>query len=134
MKQRLLLLLIVVASAVGINAQNTLNIHQKSGGKVSYAFSEKPIVSYTDAGIHLVTSTVEIDYPFSNLLKFTFEDSVTPIGTLCTEGTKSEVNIYTVGGVLVKTTPADGTFSTNDLPAGIYIIKNGTTTYKITKR
>lgn len=138
MKRNLLLalasLLLGTASAF---AQNTLNIHQKTGGVVSYSFSEKPVVTYTEDGIHLVTNSVEVDYPLSNLEKFTFEDNVSPSGIIRTEGGSSDVQIYSVGGTLVKTVKAtDGvtTFSTKDLPAGIYVIKNGKSTYKIVKK
>lgn len=119
-------------------AQNTLNIHQKDGAVVSYAFSEKPVVTYTGTGIHLSTSKVEVDYPFDNLLRFTFSDDVTiGIEQLRTTGASDDIRVYDVRGMLVKTIrQSDGTvgFSTNDLPRGIYIIKNGTTTYKITRR
>ncbi len=74
MKRQFFAALLLMA-CVGMQAQNTLNIHQKSGGVVSYAFSEKPVVTYTAEGIHLSTSKVDVDYPLSNLLKFTFEDN-----------------------------------------------------------
>lgn len=118
-------------------AQNTLNIHQKTGGVVSYSFCEKPVVTCTDDGIHLVTNSVEVDYPLSNLDKFTFEDNTSPSGIIRTEGGSSNVQIYSVGGTLVKTVKANEgttTFTTDDLPAGIYVIKNGKLTYKIVKK
>lgn len=138
MKRNLLLALasLFLGSASAF-AQNTLNVHQKSGGVVSYSFSEKPVVTYTEDGIHLVTNSVEVDYPLSNLEKFTFEDSTSPTGIIRTEGGSSDVQIFSVGGSLVKTimaTEGITTFSTEDLPAGIYVIKNGKSTYKIIKK
>ena len=124
-----------VASAF---AQNTLNIHQKSGGVVSYAFSEKPVVTYTADGIHLSTSKVGVDYPLSNLEKFTFGDGDTnPVESIKADGVAGDVRIYSINGVLLKTVKqSEGSvsFSTADLSKGTYIIKNGVTTYKITKR
>lgn len=124
-----------VASAF---AQNTLNIHQKSGGVVSYAFSEKPVVTYTADGIHLSTSKVEVDYPLSNLEKFTFGDGdANPVESIKAEGIAGDVQIYSLGGTLVKTIKScEGTttFFTGDLPSGVYVIKNGKTTYKIIKK
>ena len=139
MKRNILLaiasLFLSLASAF---AQNTLNIHQKSGGVVSYAFSEKPVVTYTADGIHLSTSKVEVDYPLSNLEKFTFEDGETDaVESVKAEGIAGDVRIYSINGVLVKTvkqSEGSASFSTADLPKGTYIIKNGVTTYKITKR
>lgn len=136
MKHLLSLFFVCLCSASALG-QNTLNIHQKDGGVVSYSFSEKPVVTYTTDGIHLSTTQVEVDYPMSNLLKFTFEDSAEETGLVLTEAPDADVRIYTLGGVLVRTVKAsDGrsAFSTTDLPAGTYIIKNGKTTYKIQKR
>lgn len=120
------------------NAQNTLNIHQKDGTVVRYAFSEKPVVTYTDIGIHLVSKIEEIDYPMENLQMWTFEDNPSqPTGIFQTEGTKDDIRIYTTAGILVRTIPqnaGNAIFSTADLPAGVYIINNGKTSYKITKR
>lgn len=136
-RKNLLALASLFLGAASAFAQNTLNVHQKSGGVVSYSFSEKPVVTYTEDGIHLVTNSVEVDYPLSNLEKFTFEDSTSPSGIIRTEGGSSDVQIYSVGGTLVKTIKANEgttTFSTSDLPAGIYVIKNGKSTYKIIKK
>lgn len=136
-RKNLLALASLFFGATSAFAQNTLNVHQKSGGVVSYSFSEKPVVTYTEDGIHLVTNSVEVDYPLSNLEKFTFEDSTSPSGIIRTEGGRSDVQIYSVGGLLVKTVKASEgttTFSTEDLPAGIYVIKNGKSTYKIIKK
>lgn len=138
MKRKLLLSALGLLFGVAGYAQTTLNIHQKDGAVVRYAFSEKPVVTYTDEGIHLMTTKVEIDYPMSNLEMFTFEDDPShPTGILQMEGTTADIRIYTLDGKLVRTiSQSEGTaaFSTADLPAGVYIIRNGKTNYKITKR
>ena len=118
-------------------AQNTLNIHQNNGTVVSYGFSEKPILTYTETGIHITTTKVDVDYPFVNLEKLTFSEETNSIGVVTTEGTNDDVRIYNINGVLLKTIKqSDGTssFSTADLSKGIYVIKNGKTTYKIIKK
>lgn len=139
MKRKLLFSALGVFLGVAAYAQNILNVHQKDGVVVRYAFSDKPMVTYTDTGIHLVTTKVEVDYPMANLEKWTFEEGDAPVSveTITTSGTADDIRIYTTSGVLVKTiSQSEGTasFSTADLPAGIYIIKNGKTTYKITKK
>lgn len=123
--------------AVTCLAQNTLNVHQKDGAVVSYGFSEKPVLTYTATGIHLATSKMEVDYPFANLDKFTFSEEANSIDIVTTEGTSDEVRIYNINGTLLKTIKqSDGAsaYSTSDLQKGIYIIKNGKTTYKIIKK
>lgn len=135
MKQ--ILLILFLCCSVFSFAQNTLNVHQKDGTVVKYAFSEKPVATYTTAGIHLATTKVEVDYPLANLEKFTFSNEANAIDVLTTEGTGDDVHIYNTNGVLLRTVKqTDGTasFSTSDLPKGIYIIKNGSTTYKIVKK
>ena len=125
-------------------ADTALIVHQKSGGTVEYAFSEKPVVTYQYVKNcpYLVISAAEasVMYPMSNMHKFTFgevSDQVTrikaPTGT-----TPQPTHIYNVNGILMRTlqpsedgsTPA----SIDGLPAGTYIIKNGNTSYKITKK
>lgn len=118
-------------------AQNTLNVHQKDGAVMSYGFSEKPVVTYTETGVHLATAKVAVDYPFENLEKFTFSDDVTALEAVRTVGTSDDIRIFNANGLLVRTIrqhEGTATFSTSDLPQGIYIIKNGKTTFKITKR
>lgn len=135
-KRSLTIVSLFLCAAAGF-AQNTLNVHQKDGVVVKYGFSEKPTVTYTETGIHLATTKVEVDYPYANLEKFTFSEEATAIDVLKTEMTNDDVRIYNTNGVLLKTVKqTDGTasFSTSDLPKGIYIIKNGSTTYKITKK
>lgn len=135
----LFMLFCLFVGAISCFAQNTLNFHQKDGIVASYAFSEKPVVTYTGTGIHLLTTKVEVDYPLANLEKWTFEDGGTSEGfeTITTEGTTDDIRIYTTDGVLVRTiqqSEGAAIFSTTEFPTGIYIIKNGKTTYKITKR
>lgn len=119
-------------------AQNTLNIHQKDGTTVSYAFAEKPVVTYTENGIHLKTTKVEILYLMTYIEKFTFSDNESnAVETLKTENTDEDVRIYGINGVLQKTikqSEGSASFSITDLPKGAYIIKNGGCTYKIIKK
>lgn len=119
-------------------AQSVLNIHQKDGTVVSYGFLEKPVVTYTETGVHLSTARVEVGYPFAGLEKFTFSDGdADAIEQLRTEGTGDDILVYDMRGVLLQTVKqSEGTasLSTQDLPRGTYIIKNGKTTYKIIKK
>lgn len=130
--------LCLFSMALGARAQNTLNIHLKNGSVTSYGFGEKPVVTYTETRIHLKTTKVELDFPLTNLEKFTFTDGETDaIEEVRTENTSDDVRIYNTNGVLLRTirqSQGKASFATDDLPRGIYIIKNGETTYKIVKR
>ena len=142
MKRLLLSLLAIVAAATAPRAQTALIVHQKSGGTVEFAFSEKPVVTYSDG--YLVISVqyglASVSYPLSDMQKFTF-------GELSSDYTRiiapkdvapQPTYIYSIGGMLMRTLQPgeDGSTPANvdGLPAGTYIIKNGNTTYKINKK
>ncbi len=140
MKRLLLLLLATVAAAAAPRADTALIVHQKSGGTVEFAFSEKPVVTYADG--YLVISAVDAltYYPLGNVQKFTFDelsDQWTRI-VAPAQQKPQPTYIYNVGGMLLRTlepgddgsTPA----SLDGLPAGTYIIKNGNTSYKTIKK
>ena len=142
MKRLLLSLLVIVAVAATLRAQTALIVHQKSGGTIEFAFSEKPVVIYSEG--YLVISVQDglasVSYPLSDMQKFTF-------GELSSEYTRiiapkevapQPTYIYSIGGMLMRTLQPneDGSTPANvdGLPAGTYIIKNGNTSYKITKK
>lgn len=121
-----------------LNAQTQLNVHQKTGGIVSYSFKDKPSAMVSSNSLIIKTSKVTVEYPISNLEKFTFSneaDDVIPI----MDNSKSldVISIYSISGKLIKTIkPVEGHLSvdTSKLERGTYIVKNGSTTYKIYKK
>lgn len=121
-------------------ADTALIVHQKSGGTVEYAFSEKPVVTYRDGYLVISAQEASVMYPMSNMQKFTFgelSDQWTrftpPVG-----GRPQPTYIYSIGGILMRTLQPSEDGSTpatlDGLPTGTYIIKNGNTTYKTIKR
>lgn len=135
MKKQLLLMLIAMGTATAF-AQSTLNVHQKSGGAVSYAFSEKPVVTYSGDNLVLKTAKVEVEYPLGNLEKLTFGTAeADAINQVTTELPSERVtHIYDMGGALVKSVDVSLPLSTDGLKPGVYVIKNGKSTYKIIKK
>ena len=142
--KKLLLSLLAIVAAVSVSwADTALIVHQKSGGTIEYAFSEKPVVTFS--GSQLVITFKDdafMWFPLSDMQKFTFEevDSNTWEDriTVPKEMTPQPTYIYNIGGTLIRTlqptkdgnTPA----TLGGLPAGTYIIKNGKTNYKINKK
>lgn len=113
-----------------------VNLHQKDGGVVSYSFEDKPVVSYQGDYLHVATAKISVDYPLSELEKMTFEENASAVDELRTES-PAAVLIYTLEGRLLRMVEAsEGVSCANlsDLPAGTYVIKNGTKNYKIIKR
>lgn len=142
MKKIILFALLALGCAAG-HAQNTLHIWQQTGEVVSYDFLEKPRITYADTNLILTTTKVQVEFPLSSVRKFTFDVDMImiddAIGTVrATLKDEGSLSIYTLGGVLVKTVPAEAggrhTYSLDELPAGVYVVKSKTTSYKVVKR
>ena len=139
MKKLFLSLLTLLAATAW--ADTTLIVHQKSGGTVEFAFSEKPVVTYSEGYLVVTAQERTVQFPMSNMQKFTFgeieEDQVTRI-TPPVNVAPQPTYIYGIDGKLMRTLKpsGDGTTPANldGLPAGTYVIKNGTTTYKVLKK
>ena len=137
-----LFLLLFAFSIQGWCESIQLVVHAKSGGEVSYALSEKPVVTYKGDVLILTTESTTVEYPLADLQKFTFEETADAVESVRMNQPKGDgtVRIYNVSGTLVRTIQpsenggSDARFSTQDLPAGIYIIKQGAQTYKIRKK
>lgn len=136
----LVALLLIVANAS--YAETALIVHQKSGGTVEFAFSEKPVVTYSE-GFLVITvqdASASVSYPLSNMQKFTFSELSSNYTRIIApkDATPQPTYIYNIGGILVRTLQPteDGTTpaTLDGLPTGTYIIKNGTTNYKVNKK
>lgn len=138
--KKLIFSLLSLFAATAMQADTALFVHQKSGGVVEYAFSEKPVVTYKEG--HLVISAAEasVMYPLSDLQKFTFgevDDQVTRI-VAPVDMAPQPTQIYSIDGKLMRTyQPGENgatSASLEGLTSGTYIIKNGKTSYKVLKK
>ena len=138
--KKLFFLLLALFAATASWADSALFVHQKSGGVVEYAFSEKPVVTYSEGYLVISVPEASVSYPLSNLQKFTFGDVdeqvtriVAPVNTA-----PQPTYIYSLDGKLMRTLQPseDGTTSASleGLPSGTYVVKNGKTSYKVLKR
>lgn len=136
--KKLLLLSILLFSFCVMRGGTILNVHQKSGGIVSYSFSDKPNATMSGDNLVLKTSNVTVEYPISNLEKFTFSSETDGIAPIVDKSKSLDViSIYSISGKLIKTIkPVEGRLSvdTSELERGTYIVKNGSITYKIYKK
>ena len=129
-------------------ADVSLVVHRKSGGLVEYAFREQPIVTYE--GDYLIISSGRTDlegageasvwYPLDDVRKLTIEEATENVTRVTAPKNEKAhpTQIFTLDGKLVRTLQpaADGTTSASldGLPAGTYVIKNGSLTYKAAKK
>lgn len=138
MKQKLFFLFLMAVATIGAKAQTKLILHQKSGGDIEIAFSDKPVATFEGENMILTTSKTQFSFPLSNLGETTYEEdniataiieSVTPLSP-----DAGPSRIYDLDGRLVKTVPAGEPVSFGTLPQGIYIIKNNNSSYKINRK
>ncbi len=138
--KKLIISLLTLFAATASWADTALIVHQKSGGTVEFAFSEKPVVTYE--GDHLVISVdgASVSYPLSDMQKFTFGELsenytriIAPVNVA-----PQPTYIYSLDGKLMRTLQPseDGSTSASleGLTPGTYVIKNGKTSYKVLKR
>ena len=121
-------------------AQQTLNIHTTTQGIVSFAFAEKPDLTFPAKEVLTVTTeSMTVEFPFAEVEKITFEDANEDgVETLTVRDGGGAVLIFDLSGKLVRqsTTGKYGSATVNlsTLQPGVYVIRDGKRTYKVTKR
>ena len=60
------------SSVIPINAQ-TLVVWQKNGKKAYYSLDERPKTTFTATDLVITTHLVTVNYPLSNVLRYTYE-------------------------------------------------------------
>ena len=154
----IVLMTLIMAVPLTMSAEEVMTVHLKDGNLIDFAFKNQPVVTFTETDVVLTTSNgLSINYPLSNLTKFTFStkdipDEVVEIKedarkvkfsvdeyTVRIDGAKAEmdVRILASDGKVQGTYKTDKegslTFSIADQPAGVYIISSEDLTVKIQK-
>jgi hypothetical protein len=157
MKQRLLFLSLLLTCTVGAYSDDqvsTLIVTTKSGAETSFFLKDKPQVKFEGTDLKVTSSAGDATFALADVLRFTyamreasgisetldpetgitFKDNMLVISQVKQD---SFVGVYSLDGKLVRqfTLQHSGTFrlSLSELPSGLYLVKAGNTTYKITK-
>ncbi|MBR1807834.1 MAG: hypothetical protein IJ776_00390 [Paludibacteraceae bacterium] len=151
MKKIVLSLLFLLPVAMTATEQNVVAVYPQSGDAVLFAFSTKPVLSYTATDLVMTTDNGSVQYPLNSLRKVAFEKADIPAdaddmelpqifsfrdGQIIIEGgvPGSPVNIYTVQGHLAAQHRLDsngnGTISTSGYRGTAYILTTGKITLK----
>ena len=130
--------LLLLCGSVTAAAQQTLNIHTTTQGVVSFNFSEKPTMTFATKDVLTVTTeSMTIDFPFADVEKLTFEDAADAVEALTVSEGGGQLLIYDLSGKLVRqgtVTDRGVNVILSPLRPGVYIVKDGKRSYKITKR
>ena len=135
---RNLLTAILLCLGLSAWAQQQLNIYTTSQGVVVFTFADEPKVTFPSGETLAVTSTsLTVEFPFSEIEKITMEDGVTKVETLVVNDGAGNVTVHDLQGRLVLRLEASrkGTaIDLSTLPAGTYVVNDGRRAYKVLKR
>ena len=127
----------------------------RSGEKVVYELAESPVTKFTGWQLVISTNNVTVPYDRSSVLRYTYEGVVYQgidlqpgerrvqvshdASSVTFRGLQdgAPVSVYAVNGTLLEQLKATGgqpmTVSLQNRPTGVYIIKAGTETIKLTR-
>ena len=160
MKQRLLLLSLLMACVIGVRAadkQNTLFVLTKGNVLHQFVLADKPKVTFEGTSLKVTcekNASASYTFNLSDVIRFAYDaKSATGIDEIQDEpaGISQEgdvlvisqvkagatVSVFALDGKLVRQLKPQrsGTYRLNlsELPSGLYIVKADNITYKITK-
>ena len=132
-KRSILLICCLLACAL-VQAQQTLNIHTTTQGTVSIAFAQKPVITLSSPTVLKVASEqLTVEFPFAEVERITFEDAPDAVPLVERDGAAT-LHIYDLSGRLVQQAAAKAGAASLDLSKlrpGVYVVKDGKRTYKV---
>ena len=150
-----LLLFLLHSFALGMIAQNAVEIYQVDGKVSTFAFSEKPVVTYSGSDLVMTTTKTTVQYPIYLLKKISFDvelddaDVVKDVkadeqfsfhgGTITVLGGEpnSQVYIFNIQGMKAGQYKLDdqgnATIPVSGLVTGIYVLKTKRFSFKFRK-
>ncbi len=158
MKIKLTLIMMLMAAATGLWAQDTqrLVVWKTNGEKIYHELTDEPETRFANGMLMLSTKKVSISYPIAQVLRYTFEGYIPVVSVPAvkkgevrfSQGTDemrfdglaggTVLELYAPDGKLLRTqTAAEGqpaVVSLKGQSAGLYIVKVGDASYKFMKR
>ena len=150
-----LLLFLLHSFALGMMAQNAVEIYQIDGKVTTFAFSEKPVVTYSGSDLVMTTTKTTVQYPIYLLKKISFDvelddaDVVKDVkadeqfsfrgGTITVMGGEpnSQVYIFNIQGMKAGQYKLDdqgnASIPVSGLASGIYVLKTKRFSFKFRK-
>jgi len=156
--RKILLSFMLALFALAAQAQARLVVWEKGGGKVVYQLSEQPTTMFEQGKLIIRTNTATVSYHLENVLRYTYEG----VDNTLAEGISLQseealvqidrtgqqvtfrglrpgatVSLYGTNGMLLEQQRAGAaatvTLSVSSHPSGVYIVKTGNQTIKLTR-
>lgn len=148
----LVVCLLTLMGVSKVSAQ-TLVLHHANGSTTDVELFTMPQVKFQDDKVLITSTVLDMEYPKSDVLRFTYKGSVSGIkdakakvnvsqenGQLVFHGIKSsdKIAVYTVKGILVpariQRSGSSATLPLSAIPSGVYLLSVNGRTSKFTKR
>lgn len=130
------LLIAVLSSTVTRAEDSKIIVWLNDGSQTEVKFTDMPVFEYADGVLTLKSETTDMSWPLSQLNKFTFE-AMAPLPTDIKDlKTTPKLDItkgcavYDLNGRLIR----QQVNSLSELPAGVYIVKDGNVSIKVVRR
>lgn len=136
MKQPILTLLFTLLTVSVWADDAKIIVWLNDGNKTEILFNQMPEFLYQDGNVSLQNGSTTMSWPLTNLHKFTFEaletipTDVTDIKTAAKLDISKGCAVYDLNGRLLR----EQINSLSELPAGTYILKDGSVTTKVVRR
>lgn len=136
MKQTILTLLFVLIRLNAWADDAKIIVWLNDGNKTEILFTEMPEFLYADGNVSVQNGGTQLSWPLTNLHKFTFENVASTPTDIKDVKTAAKLDIakgcavYDLSGRLIK----KQVNSLSELPAGTYILKDGSVTTKVVRR
>ena len=152
MKKLLLSAVALLGSIAALAADDALNLTMKDGTTHSFVLAQKPVITMGDGNLYVSTDNATATYRLHEVSHYAFGDASTGISAAAAAtgvmrqgdnivfgGVSADrVAVSSLGGAAVAAAVSaadNGTVvSLASLPSGVYIIKVGGTTVKVSKK
>lgn len=153
MKKTFKIMMVAVAAAFSLTASaenEGIILNQQDGTTVGFAFEQEPKLSFTATDVVIKAGETEVSYAMEGL-KITFGETPTSVETIESADVKfrlgedgieaaglqpgEAVTVYAIGGAVVQTAQVagDGKVAISLPENGVYVVKAGKVSFKITK-
>ena len=116
-------------------ADSKIIVWLNDGNKSEVLFTDMREFTYADGNVTVKSSATELSWPIEKLQKLTFENSDIPTDIRDVKATgldllSDQFDVYDLGGKQIRKDAK----SLSELPAGTYIVKDGSTTIKVVRK
>ncbi len=148
-----IIIFLTLLSCLSVHAGEELVFHLKSGGQITFAMEENPVITFEGENMLVKSKTVNYSVPIGDINSYDFSETTEieqvqkkPSNPAFANGhvvfsqlkTGNKVYVYAIDGRQLRLYAADSTGTVDvdltTLPKGLYVLRSPDTTIKIINR